>query len=192
MGRIKPARLVLSFLGLGGLALAGYASGLGAGDIVGAIAVPKPDQAVVFLAAVPGSFSAGRAQMNQQGKVFIPYVLPIIQGTTVEFHNGDDLAHNVFGIGAEEFNLGSFTKGNVREHTFNKLGEVTILCNVHPEMEGHILVLQNPYFAKPDGSGKFHIAKVPTGDYVIEAWYADKIKKQSVKVAANGSVTVTF
>jgi hypothetical protein len=59
-------------------------------------------------------------------------------------------------------------------------------------MEAHILVLQNPYFARPDKSGKFRTANVPPGEYVLRAWYRGKTKKQNVTVPASGSVTVTL
>ncbi len=169
-------------------------SGVGAkaGDIVGTVAAPKPDQVIVYVEKVPGTFNASRAKMGQQNKVFHPFVLPVVRGTTVEFHNGDDLQHNVFGVGADEFNLGTFSKGLVREHTFNKEGEVAILCNVHPEMEAYVLVLDNPYFAQADSSGKFHIANVPPGSYVLKAWYGGKTKKQTVTVPATGTLTATF
>jgi plastocyanin len=165
---------------------------LRAGDIVGALTVPKPDQALVYVERVPGTFPGGKAKMDQRGKLFIPYVLPVVQGTVVEFHNSDNLQHNVFGVGADKFNLGSYTQGMARSYTFNKLGEVAILCNVHPEMEAYILVLQNSFFTQLDGSGKFRIAGVPAGDYVVKAWYRGKSKQQNVKVPATGSVTVNF
>jgi plastocyanin len=165
---------------------------LRAGDIVGALAVPKPDQAVVYVERVSGTFHGGNAKMDQHSKVFIPYVLPVVQGTAVEFHNSDNLQHNVFGVGGDKFNLGAYTQGMARSYTFSKLGEVAILCNVHPEMGAYVLVLQNPYFAQLDGSGKFRIADVPPGDYVVKAWYQGKTKQQNVKVPAKGSITVSF
>jgi plastocyanin len=165
---------------------------LNAADIVGTMSVPRPDHAVVYLEKVPGTFPGGHAEMDQKSKVFIPYVLPIVQGSTVNFHNSDNLQHNVFGVGADDFNLGTYGMGASKETKFDKQGEVDILCNVHPEMAGYILVLQNPYFAQPDGSGKFRIAKVPPGDYVLKAWYEGKTKKQNVKVLAKGDVSVSF
>lgn len=187
MGKIKRVQFLLAFA-----AFLGCAPWLRAGDIVGKFAVAKTDHAVVYLETVAGTFPAQQVKMDQQNKMFIPYVLPVVLGTTVEFHNSDELLHNVFSVGAEEFNLGNWTKGIVRKHTFNKLGEITLLCNVHPEMEAYILVLQNPYFARPDGEGQFRIADVPAGEYVIKAWYGGKIKKQTVKVTGKGSVTVNF
>lgn len=168
------------------------AGSLWAGDIVGALAVPKPDRAVVYVENVAGTFHSGLAKMDQRGKVFVPYVLPVVQGTTVEFHNSDNLQHNVFGVGGDEFNLGTYSQGMTGSHTFKNVGQVAILCNVHPEMEAYVLVLQNPYFAQPDGKGEFRIANVPAGEYVVRAWYSGKTRKQNVKVPATGSVTVTF
>lgn len=165
---------------------------LTAGTVEGSVNAPDKSKVVVYLENVSGTFSGDRAVLDQQNKVFMPYVLPVVKGTLVEFHNSDNLQHNVFGVGAEEFDLGNWTKGIVREHTFNKPGQVTILCNVHPEMEAYVLVLENPYFARPDGNGHFRIAEVPAGEYVIKAWYRGKTKKQKVQVPASGSATVAF
>lgn len=187
MGKTKVAQILFALLGF---LLASTC--LQAGDIVGELSVGQPDQAVVYVEKVPGTFRGERVKMDQQNKVFMPYALPVVQGSTVEFHNSDDLQHNVFGVGADEFNLGNWTKGILRAYTFNKLGEVAILCNVHPEMEAYILVIQNPYFAHPDSNGKFRISRVPPGEYVVKAWYRGKTKKQTVKVPASGSATATF
>ncbi len=163
-----------------------------AGKLTGSVSAPHPDKVVVFVEGVKGAFAAQDGMIDQKGKVFIPYVLPVLKGATVTFRNDDDLQHNVLGVGADNFNLGSFGKGATRDHKFIKGGDVTLLCNVHPEMEGHVLVLDNPFFARPDNAGKFEIDKLPAGDYVVVAWYAGKVKKQNVKVPAEGTVTVTF
>jgi len=188
MGRIVRLQLLV-----GAVALFVSVPGLQAGDIVGTVSAPKPDHVVVYVEKAPGTFHAGsNAAMDQKRKVFIPYVLPVMQGTTVDFHNSDNLQHNVFGVGSNEFNLGTYGLGATKGATFNKPGQVAILCNVHPEMEAYVLVLQNPYFAQPDSSGKFRIENVPEGDYVLKAWYEGKAKKQSVKVQAKGDVSVNF
>ena len=163
-----------------------------AANIEGTLNVPKPDRAVVYVETVAGTFNGGKAKLDQRNKVFSPYVLVVVKGTSVEFQNSDDLLHNVFGVGADEFNLGNWTKGIVREHTFDKVGEVTLLCNVHPEMEAYVLVVQNPFFAHPDSGGKFRIENVPPGEYVVAAWYQGKVRKQKVKVLGTGTTTVSF
>ncbi len=163
-----------------------------AGEIEGTIGAPKPENSVVYVEKVAGTFPGGKAKMDQDHKAFIPMVLPVVLGTSVEFHNSDSVQHNVFGVGSDQFNLGTYGTGAGAQHTFNKLGESDILCNVHPEMQGYVLVLQNPFFVQPDHSGKIHIAGVPAGDYVVVAWYDGKTKKQNVKVPATGSATVNF
>lgn len=187
MTRTTRWQIALTFI-----ALVVPALRLTAGDIVGTVGVPRPEHVVVYVEKVAGTFETGHAAMDQKNKVFIPYVLPIVQGTTVEFHNSDNLQHNVFGVGADEFNLGTYGLGAKRGTKFDRPGEVDILCNVHPEMAGYILVLQNPYFAQPDSGGKFRIANVPPGDYVLKAWYEGKTKKQNVKVPAKGDVSSDF
>lgn len=168
------------------------AGALRAGDIVGAVGVPKPDHVVVYVDKASGNFAGGHAEMDQKNKMFVPYVLPVVQGAAVDFRNSDNLQHNVFGVGADEFNLGSYGLGASKVETFKGLGEVDILCNIHTEMAGYVLVLQNPYFAQPDGSGKYRIAGVPPGQYVLKAWYEGKTKKQTVQVPAHGTVTASF
>lgn len=87
--------------------------------------------------------------MDQKGLTFVPHVLPILVGTTVDFKNSDDVLHNVFtpSKAGDRFDLGTWGKGQMKSFTFKKPGEVVILCNVHPEMEAYIVVVETPYFA---------------------------------------------
>jgi hypothetical protein len=112
-------------------------------------------------------------------------VLPILKGTTVDFLNSDDVQHNVFAPGkVEKFNLGTWGLGGVREYTFDKPGEVIILCNVHSEMVSYIIILENTYFAKTDKEGNFRIENIPPGTYVLKTWH-EKMKSapQEITVA---------
>ncbi len=79
-----------------------------AGDIMGTVKVSKPLQMIVYLEKVRGKFEPQRVIMDQKEMVFIPYVLPVVKGSTVEFHNSDNMDHGVFGVGAEEFYLFNF------------------------------------------------------------------------------------
>ena len=123
--------------------------------------------------------------LDQKNLVFIPRVLPILKGTTVDFLNSDDVQHNVFAPGkVEKFNLGTWGLGGVRDHTFNKPGEVVILCNVHSEMVAYIIILESPYFVKTDPDGNFKIENIPAGTYVLKTWH-EKMKSapQEVNIA---------
>lgn len=135
----------------------------------------------------------GPAKIDQRSLVFTPRVLPVVLGTTVEFHNSDDLKHNAFGVGDDDFDLGVWTKGIIKTYTFNKLGEVAILCNVHPEMEAYVIVLQNPYFALTNEEGNYIIENVPSGTYSLKTWH-DRLRPvtKEIKVTEQGEVIVDF
>jgi plastocyanin len=130
------------------------------------------------------------ATMDQRGKIFIPHVLPIIQGTTVKLLNGDPFAHNVFSPEGK-YDLGSWQQGESKEHAFTKAGVYTQLCRIHPEMEGFIVVLDTPYFAKTDQTGAFQISGVPPGAYTLVAW-SEKLKqaKQPIAIEAGKPTAV--
>lgn len=169
-----------------------------AGVIKGKVSTAKlkvPKEILVYIEKIEGNFPPPKelAKMDQISIVFTPRVLPVLLGTTVEFHNSDDLKHNVFGVGAEDFDLGTWTKGITKTYTFSKLGDVAILCNVHPEMEAYIVVLQNPYFSLTDESGDYKIEDVPEGTYIFKTWH-DRLKsvKKEVKVPSEGEVIVDF
>ena len=133
--------------------------------------------------------------MGQKDMVFKPHILPVLKGTKVDFTNNDSIIHNVFSPpgSAKRFNLGTYGVGVKKYETFNELGEITLLCNVHPEMLGFIIVLQNPYFGLTDKSGNFEIKDVPAGTYKLMAWH-EKLQgaSQQITVEPGKTVTVEF
>ncbi len=131
--------------------------------------------------------------MDQKKLTFIPHVLPILRGTTVDFLNSDDVKHNIFSPDetADKFNLGTYAKGVVKKQTFNKLGEAAVLCNVHSEMEAFIVVLANPYFAKTDRTGNFKIENIPPGKYTLKTWH-DKKESLSQEVTVEAGKTTAL
>lgn len=129
------------------------------------------------------------AILDQKNLLFVPHVLPVLKGTTVDFHNSDDVQHNIFSPGkTEKFNLGTWGLDGVRSYTFNEPGEAVILCNVHSEMAAYIIVLENPYFARSDEKGNFKIENVPSGTYLLKTWH-EKMKSASQEVTiAKGEI----
>jgi len=168
-----------------------------AGTIKGRITIPRARtlaDVVVYVDKAPGTFPAPKAHavINQKDLAFVPHVMPIVAGTTVDFLNSDQVLHNVFSPDkcVNKFNLGTWPKGEVRSYTFANVGCASVvLCNVHPEMEGFVLALQNPFYAVTDKSGLFVIKDVPEGRYTIKAWnrkYLDVT--QDVAVPKEGDV----
>lgn len=69
--------------------------------------------------------------------------------------------------------------------TFDRLGVVLLLCNIHENMSVYILVLQNPFFATVGADGKFAIESVPDGSYTLTLWTEGK-PPQSKKIVIKG------
>jgi len=155
----------------------------------------SPGKSVVYVDTIAGkSFPAPNqsALMNQKGLRFSPSVLVVQKGTTVDFQNDDSVQHNVFwpSIGGNKkltHNLGTWPKGEKKSFKFDDPGVVPLLCNVHPEMSGYIVVSPTPYFAESDASGNYKIDNVPDGKYNVVAWHEGmKTQTKSVDVAGSG------
>ena len=144
--------------------------------------------AVVWLvggeASRPGNFT-----ISQKNKRFIPHVLAVPKGSTVNFPNDDSIFHNVFAeYNARKFDLGMYPKGTSKSVTFDKVGTVSILCNVHCEMSAYVVIVDTPYFATTDSRGKFEIKNVPAGTYTMHVWHeTGKQSVESVKVTADST-----
>jgi plastocyanin len=128
--------------------------------------------------------------VDQRKMAFIPHLVAVQQGTTVEFLNSDSVGHNVYwpsisGNKKLSHNLGTWPKGEKKPFQFNDLGTASLLCNVHPEMSGYVVVVPTPYFAVTDKDGNFEIKNIPAGKYTLKAWSEDgKPTTQAVDVSA--------
>ena len=179
-----------------GLSAAGLALAAGGGTITGKVEATPPkylEDTVVYLKDVPGTFPKKKEAMDQKGMKFVPRILTVTKGDTVDFLNHDTVAHNVYSPDNEGYNLGTFKQDETRSHTFEKAGVYTQLCSIHPEMLGYIFVGQNPYAAPVDAKGQYTIKDVPAGTYQLEVWNAKlKAPAKSVTVAAGKAVTGDF
>ncbi len=190
---------VFAFLAGGVFALPQDAAAQSGGTIKGKVNSPWVSryEALVYVDQVPGTFPPPKEKpfISQKGLVFQPHVLGVVKGTTVDFTNDDNVAHNVSSPpgSATVFNLGLYGAGVTKTVTFDNLGEVPLLCSVHPEMAAFVIVLQNPYFAVTDKSGNFEIKNVPPGKYKLKVWN-EKLQTAThdVSVDAGKTTTVEF
>ena len=142
------------------------------------VIVPDPPAAVVYL---DGKFAtrkgALRAQLVQKNLDFIPRLLPIQVGTTVEFPNEDDTYHSIFSFSKpKRFDLGRYRKDEtpVPSELFDQPGAVVLHCDIHEHMRAIILVLESPFFQRTDAQGNYRITGLPSGHYTFKAWLNDK------------------
>lgn len=155
--------------------------------------VDETTNVVVFLLDTPGGQNRpGRQKLQQKGRQFWPYCLPIFQGSTVEFVNGDTVFHSVYSKSdCKPFHLPEYPQGESREITFPQPGIVELFCAIHPEMNSYILVLDTGFFANPNDEHQFRLENVPAGKRVIKAWHPRLAPvTQVIDVPASGSVRV--
>ena len=168
-----------------------------------------PENVMVYLTKAPpasGDLPNTGPVMDQRNLEFIPHVLPVLAGTTVQFPNNDKVDHNIFSMSrAKKFNLGSYKPGETKTMVFDKPGIVEIRCDVHAEMAAYILVMKNSYFAVTDKKGNFEIpdanylkasglenpGSLPPGKYTVRTWHKKlKSRKKTVVVPESGDVSI--
>jgi plastocyanin len=119
----------------------------------------------------PETSASRRFRMLQKDKMFLPHVLPIATGSTVEFPNADPIFHNAFSsYSGQIFDVGLYPPGTTRSVRFTRPGIVRVFCNIHPAMSAIVLVLDTPYFATTASDGSFHI-DAPPGEYQLNVFH---------------------
>nr|WP_298170917.1 methylamine utilization protein [uncultured Pseudomonas sp.] len=111
--------------------------------------------------------------MDQQRRLFTPYILPVQRGTRVIFPNSDPINHHVYSFSpAKRFELRLHHQGDsAQEVTFDKAGLVTLGCNIHDWMLGFILVLDSPWFAQTDAEGRARLDYQPAAGQRLHVWH---------------------
>jgi plastocyanin len=132
--------------------------------------------------------------ISQKGATFMPRVMPIVAGTTIEWPNQDDIYHNVFSISeAKPFDLDLYKSPEVKRVPFDKPGRVDVFCSIHTTMSCVILVLENPWFAVSDSKGGYTITNVPPGNYTLKAWHERlPTATKQIVVPEHGDLKVDF
>ena len=155
--------------------------------------------AVVYFQIAPsGAFEQSderRPMMDQRNETFVPHVLAIHTGTTVEFPNSDQIFHNVFSLSkTRRFDLGRYAAGRSKSVLFDSPGIVRVFCDIHSHMNAYILVFAHRYFATTDEDGRYRIDQIPPGNYSVTAWYegSDRETRPIVMPSGGGLVEQDF
>lgn len=153
---------------------------------------PAPD-ALVFIEDLTGNFKPPEqhAVINQINTEFVPRMMPILKGTTVDFQNSDAGWHNVYSPeqSVTPFNLGTYPPGVTRSMTFNNIGVAPISCSMHSEMRTYVIVLGNPFFLVTDKKGEYDINEVPPETYSLRVWH-EKLDADIQKITVeSGKIT---
>jgi plastocyanin len=194
--RTVPAAILFGALFVANLVQAGDVKGK-----VSAAGLKSAENIAVYIDTISGKkfdHPAQHAAVDQRNLIFIPHTLVILRGTTVDFLNGDNVAHNVYwpsinGDKRLQHNLTIVSPNQKKSFEFDDLGAAQILCNLHQAMIGYIVVVPTPYFALTSNDGTFTIKDVPSGSYTLKTWSEDgKPTTQTITAAdATTSVEIT-
>jgi len=164
------------------------------GSVTGGGAI-GPGGAVLWLKSMDGPTPTPRPSrrprlVSQSNKTFVPHVLAIPLGETIDFRNDDPFFHNVFSLTpGQHFDAGLYDAGRSYTKTFTRPGPVELLCNIHASMVGYLYVVDSAYFTQPRSNGAFVIRNVTPGRYELYAWHESSanVVKQTVIVGADGA-----
>jgi plastocyanin len=153
--------------------------------------------AVVSLqTAPPGARSeppSKPVQMDQQQCVYVPRVVVVPVGGTVEFLNSDRLLHNLHSDSVlnPTFNR-TQPKGRPIAVVFNKPEIVRIDCDLHSWMRAWVVVAPHPFYAVTGANGEFVLDNVPAGKHTLKIWHeALGTITRDVTVGDKGTTRVT-
>ena len=134
---------------------------------------PSPD-AVAYVVAAGAASAAPKkhAVVDQRDKQFIPYVTAVQVGTAVIFPNSDKIRHHVYSFSpAKKFELPLYSGVPAEPVVFDKVGFITLGCNIHDWMIAYIAVLPTPYFQVTRQDGRAVLKDLPAGQYTMQVWH---------------------
>ncbi len=147
-----------------------------AGDL---IVSPQKElrNAVVWIDNPPAGAAAAPAQpakveIDQNGCAFIPRLVVIPAGGTVDFLNSDRLLHNIHAT--PKLNV-AFNRTQPKSRTipvtFAKPEIVRINCDLHSWMAAWVVVAAHPWYAITGADGQFAFDNLPPGQYRLQVWH---------------------
>lgn len=155
-----------------------------------------PANAIVTLLPAEGAppMPAEPAVVDQISKQFLPSSIIIRPGQPLEFHNSDDLPHNITVTkrvsGTELFNV-STERGQKYVHTFDRLGQYDVRCDIHEGMEATVIVAAGPVTTIAADDGRFALPNIAPGRYKLSVTYAGQTIERPLDVKTP-STTVTM
>jgi len=115
---------------------------------------------------------SAKVEMDQNGCVFLPRVVVVPAGGTVDFLNSDRLLHNIHATPKQNVSFNrTQPKGRTIPVTFEKPEIVRITCDLHAWMVGWVVVAAHPYYAITGADGQFSFDNLPPGQYQLQVWH---------------------
>jgi plastocyanin len=151
-----------------------------------------PDEAVVYVDRVPAradsAIRAATPKLAQKDQAFVPRVLAVATGGSVDFPNFDPIYHNVFSVSpVKRFDLGKYPRGQSRRVSFAQAGVVNVYCDIHSDMAAFIVVVPNRFFTQPGADGRYALPDLAPGRYTVRVWHPDQPEARHEVVVPQGA-----
>lgn len=113
-----------------------------------------------------------RGVMDQVNREFVPHVLIVPVGSSVIFPNSDTVSHQVYSFSpAKKFQFPLYRGSPNPPVDFDRVGVVTIGCNIHDQMRAYVFVVDGQYYGRTSTSGTWTATDVEPGDYTVQVWH---------------------
>ena len=137
--------------------------------------------------------TAANLVLDQVKCHFVPHVVIVPVGATLEIKNSDPITHNIhtFSIDNDPINKAQPKTLPVIPAKFTAPETIKAQCDIHKWMNTWIVTAEHPYYASTGEKGEFKLTEVPPGTYQLEIWHETlgKVTKE-VTVKANADTTV--
>ena len=132
--------------------------------------------AVVWIENPPTGAAASalpqKVEMDQNKCVFVPHIVIIPAGGTVDFLNSDRLLHNIHTTPKINPAINrTQPKDRTIPFTFEKPEIVRINCDLHSWMQAWVVVAAHPFYAMTGADGQFSFDNLPPGRYKLRVWH---------------------
>jgi len=136
---------------------------------------PVPDVAVFVKqggVVVDAAHLPAPAIMDQRDVRFVPHVLIVEKGASVEFPNSDSVAHHVYSFSRpNQFVLPLYKGTPPSPEDFEHEGVVILGCNIHDGMLGYIVVVDTSVFGVTNENGIVSLlVDDSANDYDVSIW----------------------
>ncbi len=124
--------------------------------------------------------------LDQKGCRYVPHMLLVPMGATLDILNSDGVLHNVHtsSVKNPEINRAQPMFKKVIQEKFDQPEIIKVTCDVHNWMNAWVVVQGHPYYVVTDTNGLFRITDVPPGDYELKVWHetlGEKIQQVMVR-----------
>jgi plastocyanin len=152
---------------------------------------------VVYISAgaAPSAPPSQPVRYDQKGCMYIPHVLPMEAGQTLEIYSNDPVTHNIHPLPTINpgWNKAQPPGAPPIVTKWEKPEFIPVKCNIHPWMHGYFTVLRTDHYSVSDDHGAFSIKGLPAGKYTVTSWQEQYgTQNQEVTLGAGESKSITF